>query len=83
MVRMVWRFVFGLNSHIRRCITISTTKPKFLQGVEVDASYYEEPNPYINSSPCNVDLLRLSRYAKDRGKQLIDLTLEEVEQFRI
>ena len=49
----------------------------------MDVSYYAEPNPYTNAPSYNIDLPRLSKYAKDHGKQLVDLTREEVEQFRI
>ena len=48
-----------------------------------DVDYYRTPNPYKDAPSCNVDLLELSRYAKRVGKKLVDLTKEEIEQFRM
>ena len=59
------------------------TKPKFLENTIMQPSYYEQPNPYVNAPSCHVNLLELSRYAKKCGKQLIELTKEEVQQFSI
>ena len=59
------------------------TKPKFLENKPVPPSYYEEPNPYINSPSCHVNLLELSRYARKCGKKLVELTEEEVKMFSI
>ena len=59
------------------------TMPKFLEGVELNDSYYEPPNPYINAPSCNVNLLELSRYAKREGKKLAELSREEVSRFLI
>ena len=39
-------------------------------------SYYETPNPYVN-------LLELSKYAREKGKKLADLSKDEVNQFLI
>lgn len=59
------------------------TKPKFLENTIMQPSYYEQPNPYVNAPSCHVNLLELSRYAKQCGKQLVDLTKEEVQKFSI
>ena len=59
------------------------TKPKFLENDTIQPSYYEQPNPYENAPSCHVNLLELSRYAKQCGKKLIDLTKEEVQKFSI
>lgn len=59
------------------------TKPKFIENVSVDQSYYDTPNPYVNAPSCHVNLLELSRYAKKCGKKLVELTHEEVKQFSI
>lgn len=58
-------------------------KPRFMEGSVVNQSYYEKPNPYINAPSCHVNLLELSRYAKKRGKKLVELTQEEVKKFMI
>ena len=44
-------------------------------------SYYETPNPYVNAPSCHVNLLELSKYAREKGKKLADLSKEEVNQF--
>lgn len=59
------------------------TRPKFMENVTVQPSYYKEPNPYVNSQSCTVNLLELSRYAKRCGKKMVELTLDEVKQFSI
>ena len=46
-------------------------------------SYYETPNPYVNAPSCHVNLLELSKYAREKGKKLADLSKEEVNQFFI
>ena len=58
-------------------------KPKFLKKSVIDASYYAQPNPYVNAPSCHVNLLELSRYAKKQGKKLVELTQEEVNKFSI
>ena len=62
---------------------MSVTKPKFLEDTKVHPSYYEKPNPYVNAPSCHVNLLELSRYAKQCGKKLIELTQEEVKMFTL
>ena len=63
--------------------TETMSKPKFLENEELPASYNETPDPYKDAPSCNVNLLELSRYARKIGKQLIELTREEVNQFAI
>ncbi|MDD5934402.1 MAG: hypothetical protein PUC65_02370 [Clostridiales bacterium] len=46
-------------------------------------SYFEQPNPYVNTPSCYVNLLELSRYAKRCEKKLVELTQEEVKKFSI
>lgn len=58
-------------------------KPKFMENRVIAPSYYEQPDPYTNAPSCHVNLLELSRYAKQCGKKLVDLTLEEVKNFSI
>ena len=57
-------------------------KPKFLDGIELPASYYQSPDPYNDSPDCEISLLALSRYTRSRNKRIIDLSCEEVLQFR-
>ena len=59
------------------------TKPKFLENITLMPQYYASPNPYENAPSCHVNLLELSRYAKKRGKKLVELTSEEVQRFSI
>jgi len=58
-------------------------KPRFMEDMVIDQSYYKQPDPYVDAPSCHVDLLGLSRYAKQYGKRLADLTLEEVKSFSI
>ena len=59
------------------------TKPKFLENLVIAQIYYEQPDPYVNAPSCHVNLLELSRYAKQCGKKLVELTQEEVKIFSI
>ena len=59
------------------------TKPKFMENLVISPSYYEQPDPYANAPSCHVNLLELSRYAKQCGKKLVELTQEEVKKFSI
>lgn len=58
-------------------------KPKFMENLVIAPSYYEQPNLYMNAPSCHVNLLELSRYAKQCGKKLAELTQEEVVKFSI
>ena len=62
---------------------MSETKPKFLENTNIHPSYYKKLNPYVNAPSCNVNLLELSRYAKQCGKKIIELTKEEVKLFTL
>jgi hypothetical protein len=57
------------------------TLPDFLIGKTPRPGYYEKPDPYVNAPSCNVDLLNLSRYARQVKKPLVRLTSEEVARF--
>lgn len=57
-------------------------KPKFLDGVELPATYYQSPDPYNDASDCEISLLALSKYVRSRNKRITDLSCEEVLQFR-
>lgn len=59
------------------------TKPAFLKDKNLPNSYFEAPNPYKNAPSCNINLLKLSRYAKSQNKTLVQLTEKEIMQFEI
>ena len=59
------------------------TKPKFMENLVIATIYYEQNDPYVNAPSCHVNLLELSRYAKQCGKRLVELTQEEVRNFSI
>ena len=58
-------------------------RPEFMKKAVLSKSYYEPPNPYVNAPSCHVNLLELSKYAREKGKKLADLSKEEVNQFLI
>ena len=58
-------------------------KPTFLIGKKLPQSYYEQPRPYKNAPSCNVNLLQLSKYAREQGKALSQLTENEITKFAI
>lgn len=56
--------------------------PKFLDGEKLPGGYFDTPDPYVDYTPKSpVNLLELSRYARQQGKALVDLTKEEVAMF--
>lgn len=57
-------------------------KPKFLDGVELPATYYQSPDPYSDAPDCEISLLALSKYVRSRNKRITDLSCDEVLQFR-
>lgn len=57
-------------------------RPKFLDGMELPASYYQPPDPYNDAPSCEISLLALSRYARSKNKRITDLSCEEVLRFR-
>ena len=57
-------------------------KPKFLDGVELPATYYQSPDPYNDAPDCEISLLALSKYVRSRNKRITDLSCDEVLQFR-
>lgn len=62
---------------------MSVMKPKFLENVTVQQSYYAKPSPYAAAPPCHVNLLMMSRYARECGKKLTELMVEEVERLSV
>ena len=41
------------------------------------------PDPYRNAPPCKLNLLELARYADRNGKDISNLSQEEIAQFKI
>ena len=62
---------------------MSRMEPKFWENEMVQQNYYEKPNPYVTAPSCHVNLLLMSRYARECGKKLMELTAEEVKKFSI
>ena len=52
-------------------------KPVFLKSKTLPENYYSLPDPYRSFPSYHVDLLNLSRYAKEHDKKLVDLTEAE------
>ena len=55
--------------------------PKFLEGEPLPKGYLEPPDPYADPPTRRVRLGPLAKYARENGKQIVDLTKEEVAQF--
>ena len=43
-------------------------KPRFIQKSKLSPDYYKKTDPYVNAPSCHVNLLELSRYAKNKEK---------------
>lgn len=56
--------------------------PKCLEGVDLPPEYFRPLKPGEIPPRDGVNLLELSRYARKAGKKIVDLTKEEVDQFR-
>ena len=56
--------------------------PKYWEGETPPPEYYA-PVDYSNPPRCPYDLPALSHYAKEQGRAIIELTYDEVEQFRV
>jgi hypothetical protein len=59
------------------------TLPDFLADKPLWKGYFDKADPYTVAPSCNVDLLKLSRYAKTAKKPLAKLTSDEVARFAI
>lgn len=53
----------------------------FLADVQIPFS--AAPDPYKNPPPCKLNLLELAKYAEKKGKDVGDLSTEEIAQFKI
>jgi len=57
--------------------------PKFLEGEELPAGYYDLPDPYLDPPESKYDLRAMIDYARKTGKRVVDFTKEEAEEFLI
>lgn len=55
--------------------------PKFLEGEILPKDYYATPDPYSLPDTGKYNLGGMVRYAIKHGKQVTDLTKEEVKEF--
>ena len=55
--------------------------PRFIQESEIPKGYYDEINPYANPEPSFIDLPALVAFAKENGKDVAELSYDEVKQF--
>ncbi len=57
--------------------------PKFLEGEELPEGYYDPPDPHREPPKSRYDLRAMIRYAREAGKEVVELTKEEANQFLI
>lgn len=55
--------------------------PKFMEGETLPAGYFDAPDPYSNPPRAQYNIRALVNYALKQGKQVTDLTKEEVKPF--
>ena len=57
--------------------------PKFLESEELPAGYYDPVDPYSDPPKSQYNLKALVNYAKEQGKNVVELSKEEVKPFKI
>jgi len=57
--------------------------PLFMEGEELPPGYFDSPNPYKNPPSFRYNMRAMVNYALKRGKNVTDLTKEEVRPFLI
>ena len=67
-----------------RCIIMNGTKPEFLKKstLNFNSNYFKKPDPYTNAPSCHINLLELSRYAKNTVKNLLNLLRMKLKSFQ-
>jgi hypothetical protein len=56
--------------------------PLFMEGVEVPDNFFDPPDPLNYLTPdIRIDLSALVKYAKRAGREVADITKEEIQQF--
>lgn len=55
--------------------------PKYREGRPLPKGYIDPPDPYRTPEPSDINIRMLIEYAKETGKDSMDLTYEEVRPF--
>ena len=56
---------------------------RFWEGRIPPPEYYTPLDPYDNPPPCRYNLMELTRYARNTGKRIAELTYDEIAQFSV
>ena len=57
--------------------------PKFLEGESLPHGYFDSPDPYKNPPKSKYNMRAMVNYALKNGKNVTDLTKDEVKPFLI
>ncbi len=57
--------------------------PAYIDKDTLTHEFFEPIDPYADPPKCGVNLLAMSRYAREHNKKIVDLTKEEFDQFMI
>ncbi len=57
--------------------------PKFLEGESLPVGYFDPPKPYANPPKAKYNFRAMVNYALKQGKNVTDLTKDEVKPFLI
>lgn len=57
--------------------------PKFMEGEALPPGYFDSPDPYRNPPKTKYNMRAMVNYALKNGKNVTDLTQEEVRPFLI
>ena len=57
--------------------------PRFLEGEQLPAGYFDPPDPYSNPPKSQYNLRAMVNYALQNGKKITELSKEEVRPFLI
>ncbi len=62
---------------------MNSTTAKFWEGRTPTPEYFAPVNPYEDPPSCKYDLQELTRYARQVGKRIVELTYEEISHFSV
>ncbi len=62
---------------------MSGMKAKYWDGRTPTADFFAPVDPYREQPDCPFDLSKVLAYAKAKGKKVMDLTYDEVQQFTV